>query len=88
MPLYKCVVDYLLFHHNNFDCITHFCILLPNSFSDHWGIEVNMAKNVAHKIKEKHKMMLPIKKLLFSGMKQKSTILTHYYLQKWMNLDN
>ena len=38
------VVDYLLLDYNDFGCFTHFCILLPNSFSDHCGIEINLAK--------------------------------------------
>ena len=37
------VVDYLLLDYNDLDCSTHFCILLPNSFSDRCGIEVNLA---------------------------------------------
>ena len=41
------VVDYLLLDYNEFGCFTHFCILLPNSFPDHCGIEINLAKKIA-----------------------------------------
>ena len=71
-----------LFYHNDFDCITHFCILLPDSFSDHCGIEVNMAKKYRSQNKRKAQNDVTNEETIIQWDETKSMILTHYYLQK------
>jgi hypothetical protein len=41
-PLGSSVVDYLLLHIDDFDCISEFKIIPPNEFSDHSGIHFNI----------------------------------------------
>ena len=36
------VVDYVLLNFDDFDCLSNFCILPPNEFSDHSGLELSL----------------------------------------------